>query len=66
MSAHLRKLSRQFRNMRRLLLAMLREVFDEAAYERFLIRYRETANVETYSAFCRDREELTLRRPRCC
>jgi hypothetical protein len=66
MSAHLRKLSSQIRSIRYLAVATLREIFDEAAYERFLIRHGLSASAEAYSAFRCDHEEQKLRRPRCC
>ncbi len=47
-------------------LAALHEIFDEAAYQRYLLRNRQIASVETYAAFCRDHESLASRRPRCC
>jgi hypothetical protein len=50
----------------RILIAMLREVFDEAAYARFL----ESANLQSsrsaYAAFCRERECIRARAVRCC
>ena len=46
--------------------AILHEIFDEAAYERFLTQHHQTASVEAYAAFRRDHEALTVRRPRCC
>src|SRR5438552_18944571 len=35
----------------RLLRAMLREIFDEAAYDRFLVRHQLAASRSTYAAF---------------
>lgn len=59
-------LIRHINTVRRLASATLREIFDEAAYERFLIHHRQRASAETYAAFRRDHETLNLRRPRCC
>jgi hypothetical protein len=50
----------------KLLLATLREIFDENAYQRFLLRTGGVASVQTYREFQREREALTARRPRCC
>lgn len=66
MRALMSGLLRQFRNMFQLALAVLREIFDEAAYERFLIEHQLSASTGTYAAFCRDHEQRKLRRPRCC
>ncbi|HEX3352021.1 MAG TPA: hypothetical protein VHS34_04305 [Terriglobales bacterium] len=49
-----------------LLMAALREIFDEAAYARFLNRKQMTASRETYAAFCRECDGAKARRPRCC
>ena len=62
----MRTLIQRTNTVRRLASATLREIFDEAAYERFLIHHRQDASVETYAAFRRDHETLNLRRPRCC
>jgi hypothetical protein len=46
--------------------AALREIFDEAAYARFLKRARVVSSIEAYAAFRRDSEDTKLRRPKCC
>lgn len=48
------------------LLETLREIFDEAAYERFLSRTRMVSSVEAYGAFRRECEDAKMRRPKCC
>jgi hypothetical protein len=48
------------------MLAMLREIFDEAAYARFLRRAGVRSSSEAYAAFRREFEEVKVRRPRCC
>ena len=48
------------------LLATLREIFDESAYERFLARHGVASSVSSYARFCREREAAKVRRPRCC
>jgi hypothetical protein len=50
----------------RILWAALREIFDEAAYGRFLERTRLSSSPAAYAAFCRERESVSARRPRCC
>jgi hypothetical protein len=50
----------------RLLMAALREIFDESAYSRFLERGQLTPSREAYAAFCREYEVAKARRPRCC
>jgi hypothetical protein len=47
-------------------LAMLREIFDESAYERFLAQHHLTSSVAAYSRFCHERDHSRARRPRCC
>ena len=50
----------------RIMLATLREIFDEAAYTRFLARTRMQSSPTAYAAFWREREANQQRRPRCC
>jgi hypothetical protein len=50
----------------RILWKVLREIFDEAAYARFLQRTQTTSSAATYAAFCRERESQLNRRTRCC
>jgi hypothetical protein len=47
-------------------LAALREIFDEAAYVRFLSRAGTVSSSEAYAAFRREFEEVKTRRPKCC
>lgn len=49
-----------------ILLATLREIFDEAAYSRFLLRTQRVSSAEAYAAFWRERESSQARRPKCC
>ena len=49
-----------------LFLAVLREIFDETAYERFLIRQRVASSPESYDDFLRESANAKSRRPRCC
>lgn len=50
----------------RIFLAVLREIFDESAYSRFLEQSKMTSSTASYAAFCREREFDHQRRPRCC
>lgn len=50
----------------RILLAMLREIFDEAPYARYLERTNVPSSPAAYAAFCRERESARSRRPKCC
>lgn len=57
---------RRARLVGRILWAALLEIFDEAAYSRFLQRAGMSSSAEAYAAFCRERERRSARRPRCC
>ncbi len=48
-----------------ILVATLREIFDEAAYARFLGREGQ-ATRESYAAFLRERETKVARKVKCC
>ena len=50
----------------RILLATLREIFDESAYERFLRRTQMASSPVAYAAFREEFEESKTRRPKCC
>ena len=47
-------------------LAILREIFDESAYERFLDRSRLESSPGAYAIFRKENEQAKSRRPRCC
>jgi hypothetical protein len=49
-----------------IMLAILREIFDETAYARFLERGRMTSSAAAYSAFLQERENTQARKARCC
>jgi hypothetical protein len=57
---------RHLHRVARILTCMLREIFDEAAYARFLKRTGSTASRASYAAFCRERECAPVRPTRCC
>ncbi|HJX83027.1 MAG TPA: hypothetical protein VJ723_01640 [Candidatus Angelobacter sp.] len=44
----------------------LREIFDENAYDRFLVRTQEVRSVDSYRKFMNEREAGMAKRPRCC
>jgi hypothetical protein len=49
-----------------ILIVALREIFDEAAYARFLDRAGMASSSEAYAAFRREFDEVKVRRPKCC
>jgi hypothetical protein len=46
--------------------AILREIFDEAAYQRFLDRSQLESSPSAYAVFQQENEQAKSRRPRCC
>ena len=44
----------------------LREIFDEAAYARFLARTGQPSSRAAFAGFLRERAASQERRPRCC
>jgi hypothetical protein len=48
------------------LTAVIREVFDESAYARFLARARVSPSAQAYAAFRREHETQKAIKPRCC
>jgi hypothetical protein len=60
-------LTRTLRAGAGILAATLREIFDEAAYQRFLARHGRQASARSYGEFLAEREAPGRRpRPRCC
>ena len=53
------------RSALRILISALREIFDEAAYARFLERTHMASSPSAYAAFWREREN-NAPKPRCC
>ena len=49
-----------------LMLATLREILDENAYQRFLFRTSSVPSVESYGRFVQERDAAMAKRPRCC
>ncbi len=56
----------RLRKAARIFVAVLREIFDESAYLRFLRSRQIPSSAEAYAAFCREREADCRRRTRCC
>jgi hypothetical protein len=54
------------RRVMRLLADVLREIFDESSYARFLVRHQIGSSQTAYAAFLREQEVAKARRPRCC
>jgi hypothetical protein len=50
----------------RLLRDAAREIFDEAAYSRYLARHDVENSAEAYQGFLREGEQARERKPRCC
>jgi hypothetical protein len=57
---------RRLANGARILIATLREIFDEAAYERFLQSRQMDSSATAYAVFRAELEEAKMRRPKCC
>lgn len=57
---------RAVREFARLTLAVLREIFDESAYQRFLFREGLADSRRSYEYFVRENETARQKRPRCC
>jgi hypothetical protein len=48
------------------LRAVIREIFDESAYDRFLLQTHASRSVASYRAFTRERDAALVKKPRCC
>jgi hypothetical protein len=48
------------------LRATLREIFDESAYDRFLLRKESSRSVASYRDFMQERAAAMSKKPRCC
>jgi hypothetical protein len=48
------------------LTSLLREIFDESAYNRFLERNRISSSTAAYAAFREENDRLKAQRPKCC
>jgi hypothetical protein len=56
----------QIRKALSLLVDVLREIFDESAYSRFLLAHALPWGRGSYRAFLQEQESVRARRPRCC
>ena len=54
------------RDMMSVITAILREIFDESAYRRFLEREKMVSSCKAYAQFVQENELLRARRVRCC
>jgi hypothetical protein len=66
MKALLKQIRRAAAGIFGALSEVLKEVFDEAAYARYLSRAGIVSSREAYAAFRRECEHGHARRPRCC
>ena len=57
---------KRLREIGNVLLEMLREVFDESAYRRFLEQKQMVSSCKAYAQFVQENELLRARRPRWC
>jgi hypothetical protein len=55
-----------FKNISQTIRAALREIFDESAYDRFLLRTNASRSIASYRDFTRERDVAMLKKPRCC
>ena len=59
-------LRRTLSRITRVIQAILQEIFDESAYQRFLDRGRLQSSVNAYAIFREENEQAKSQRPRCC
>jgi hypothetical protein len=57
---------KRIREITQIVVATLKEIFDESAYSRFLERKHLNSSREAYAAFLRENEAAKARQPRCC
>jgi hypothetical protein len=55
-----------FRQVLSLMLATVREIFDESAYQRFLSQRQLGSSRATYALFLGEQETRRARQPKCC
>jgi hypothetical protein len=56
----------RFRRAMKIFLCVLREIFDESSYARFLKLRNLPSSPSAYAAYWREREAVHARKPRCC
>jgi hypothetical protein len=49
-----------------ILFDAIREIFDESAYDRFLLRTNAGRSIASYRAFTHERDASMQKKPRCC
>ena len=54
------------RSIVRLLWIALKEIFDEASYERYLAQHGVLPTVDSYAGFLQESQSKRERGPRCC
>ncbi len=62
----MKQLRKTIRDFTTTAVAALREIFDEAAYARFLDRAGLVSSRKAYAAFRREIEDVKVPRPKCC
>jgi hypothetical protein len=65
-SSHSRKALEAIARSAAVLAEILKEIFDESAYQRFLNRNELQSSSQAYAMFRQENEEAKSRRPRCC
>jgi hypothetical protein len=50
----------------KIIRATFREIFDESAYDRFLLRTSQAHSAASYRDFTRERDAAMAKKPRCC
>jgi len=56
----------RLQNSWKILRFALREIFDESAYDRFLLRTNASRSVASYRAFISERDAAMVKKQRCC
>jgi hypothetical protein len=56
----------RFRKVTQTIRAVVREIFDESAYDRFLLRTQASRSVASYRDFTHERDAEMAKKPRCC
>ena len=54
------------RHIVQIIFAIVREIFDESAYVRFLSRSKMRSSRQAYADFQKEREAMKARQPKCC
>jgi hypothetical protein len=55
-----------FRTVMQTIRAIVREIFDESGYDRFLLRTQASRSVASYRDFTHERDAEMAKKPRCC